>query len=365
MVVLSTVFFIAAVCLVLALTRAGVKISHDSITAGATIACFAFAIQSYTVLSSFNLKWGEPFETILFYMSFLTFNLDVMRYECVMGTNAALHYAGTVLVFPTGCVLYIAIFLVMKFSFLKEKAQFDQLINGLGMISLALYASIAIVAGHPFMCFEHPSWYRDEQHSSVFRYPEVLCNSPEHMPLVGIGVLDVCCFVILLFVLACYITYQLPTRRDVAFATRYRFFFGRFTPDRYYFGLLFLSRSLTLSFVPIMFSSQGPRLLVLLLLLCGYTVAQLLLWPWRGKLTNFVDLLVSVSLISTAIVGCLLTAPSDDVRNVAQMVLVTSFFAMMLTCIGFLGRAAMRSMAGRKKEFKYFLSHHPPHGAIR
>ena len=130
-------------------------------------------------------------------------------------------------------------------------------------------------------CFEHPSWYRDETHSSVFRYPEVLCNSEDHTPLVLVGLLDLVCFVLCLYVLACYITWQQPSRRDVAFATRYRFFFGRFQPDKYYFGLLFLSRSLVLSFIPVMFSSQGPRLLVLLICLCGYTVVQLRTWPWR------------------------------------------------------------------------------------
>ena len=107
-----------------------------------------------------------------------------------------------------------------------------------------------------------------------------------------------------------------------------------------------------------MFSSQGPRLLVLLICLCGYTVLQLLTWPWRGKITNFADLIVSVSLIATSIVGCLLTKPSDEVRTVAQVVLVSSFCALIIVLIAFLGRSAMRSIAGRKKEFKYFLSHH-------
>jgi hypothetical protein len=76
------IFLIFCLSVVLALTRAGVKISHNTILAGATVACFAFAIQSYSVLASFDLNWGEPFETILFYMSLMTFNLDVLHFRC-------------------------------------------------------------------------------------------------------------------------------------------------------------------------------------------------------------------------------------------------------------------------------------------
>jgi hypothetical protein len=179
------------------------------------------------------------------------------------------------------------------------------------------------------------------------------------MPLIAAGTVDLFCFVIFLYVFALYLTYQKPTRRDVGFATRYRFFFGRFSPDKYYWGIVFLSRSLGLAFIPVLLSSQGPRLLVLLIFLCGYTVFQLLVWPWRGKLTNFADLIVSVSLIATGIIGCLLTPPSDDVRNVAQAVLVGSFVALICVLIACLGRAAIRGLAtSRRKDFRYFLSHH-------
>ena len=87
---------------------------------------------------------------------------------------------------------------------------------------------------------------------------------------------------------------------------RFRWLFGRFVPEAYWYGLLWGLKNTTLSRTPVIFANR-PTLLVLACVFSVLTSSLLVCWikPWRTQAANMVDTTVTLLLLlcCTMVVG--------------------------------------------------------------
>ena len=119
--------------------------------------------------------------------------------------------------------------------------------------------------------------------------PSVLCEKNSiHTCMVAIGISAVVLVPLPFLIFACIFTWKYPAllMQNSELLRSARFLFFRFQAARYYYGLIFLSRSFVISLIPIVPGLAGDaasQAWVMITILCAYTLVQQNLHPWRSK----------------------------------------------------------------------------------
>jgi hypothetical protein len=160
--------------------------------------------------------------------------------------------------------------------------------------------------------------------------PEVLVGEPVHT---GLSICGVVHLLVYGGGFMAYCTFACWRLRDFArssgtqgigAAMWYHFFFFKFRPQRYYYGLIQLARSAFIALAPILIPDPHVQVVLLQVVLCSYLVVHSLLWPYRFELHNLVDLATSACMITltTAAAFFLPVTPGTNDASVVQPVVV-------------------------------------------
>lgn len=252
-VVLLIFILLVVVVITLFVLKANPKrLNVDVLHAGVLIGLGFTSLQTLQVYQQMEFDWDKPFADMLRALSFLTFDLRLVNIGCLAGTDSAVRYTGTVMCFPILLALFTSCWGLAK-VISKDKVPLHALTNGLGIISITLYISLAAIGTRPFVCLPHPPDADGTVRESVTAYPDIICGEGDHCTLAGVGglalficavVLGTCCALVHLYSRA-------RRARNRAFMENNRFLFTRFQPDQYYFGLAMLARNTVLSICPI------------------------------------------------------------------------------------------------------------------
>ena len=77
-------------------------------------------IQVLNVFDLVEVNWGEPFLTILNAVQFIAFDLDLVNFQCVVGSAPLAKYVAALCMFPVVTLLYALVCGCLYFYFKKK-----------------------------------------------------------------------------------------------------------------------------------------------------------------------------------------------------------------------------------------------------
>ena len=133
----------AGLVLVLVLYKFATKVDkphRDSlmtVTIGAGLAIAT--VQTLSAFSKVEVQWVEPLKTLRGFLSFLTFDIGILRPGCWFGNVDPLqNYIGSLIMYPMGAGSVMLAFAIAKYL-LKKEITLNQVINAQGLIVSAVF----------------------------------------------------------------------------------------------------------------------------------------------------------------------------------------------------------------------------------
>jgi len=211
----------------------------------------------------------------------------------------------------------------------------DKIINTVGFILVASYVFIVRTSFVPFQLqgqprnLLRPNVGADKacadgglrwgcQSFTLWRYPDVALLTKEWFEMLPWGVASILVFTVGIYVFHIVITCSAPQRFsvDAAFRTRHRYFYGKFRDDRYYWGVVGMTKGLLTNFVGLLNPIIGGFLQTQIIITLNIVFVLLLFWlrPYKIHLNSLLDVMLALTLASIMIMNPLSTA-SDTLHN--------------------------------------------------
>eukprot|EP00416_Gambierdiscus_australes_P024191 CAMPEP_0171079336 /NCGR_PEP_ID=MMETSP0766_2-20121228/15191_1 /TAXON_ID=439317 /ORGANISM="Gambierdiscus australes, Strain CAWD 149" /LENGTH=599 /DNA_ID=CAMNT_0011536517 /DNA_START=45 /DNA_END=1844 /DNA_ORIENTATION=+ len=138
-----------------------------------------------------------------------------------------------------------------------------------------------------------------------------------------------------------------------------RFFYARFKPDKYYFGVIFLVRGTLVPLIPVAFVGAPEvqccsMVFVLLVVMC----VEMMFWPWRTSTANWTAIFMGVCLIMSVVsMGPIMeTTPQDAERSMSWFFCIFTV-GVLIVAVVILSLSLYRRLRPQKR-FGAFLCHH-------
>jgi hypothetical protein len=329
-------------------------------TAGVMIGMTFNLVQILQVFELLTVEWGSPFIDILRITRLFAFELDLLQFECFIGTTPVTRYAAQVFTGPMILVVHGLVCLVYGYRKAGKLRGTVSWTNGWGTMALVLFITFALIAVLPFQCVRHPSGFR-----STYKYMDIRCNvDPAHGALLGLGWFALVFYVIVPFSIFCWLVRQYPiwvANGNQVYLQRSRFLFIRYDHRHYYFALPLLFRNTLIAFAPAILQFVGLQVVFIACMLNVYAGFQLYLKPWRTPMLNRMDGFVSFCVLLMLMGGAVLV-PWDQTQlsettQALQSYLVISCLAVFLALVAMFGHSCYVRLNPEKK-FAIFLSHH-------
>ncbi|CAE8604277.1 unnamed protein product, partial [Polarella glacialis] len=313
------------------------------------------AIQALGAIRQLAIIWVEPVKSVMDALSFITLDIDVMKATCFMQSdNVAVKFIMQMLAYPFLLTILLVAYGLSQFS--REPVSMDSLWNLNGTILFVLFISLTLSMLMPLQCILNPNGT-----SSVAANPGIICwDSGDHVVLTFLAVLGMLIYPVSILSWSLWVTLKYPSRvasgAGLTLNIRYRFLFGRFRPERYYFGTLYLVRNLCVTLVPVLFSNiPALQVVVMGAVLQVFAAIQAMLWPWRTTSSNVSDISISLFLVIVLLGAApLLEIDDPTVLGVLVFVAIVCLFSAGLTVI----LHALYTRFLPPKGFGAFLCHH-------
>mmetsp|Transcript_3026 Transcript_3026/g.6626 ORF Transcript_3026/g.6626 Transcript_3026/m.6626 type:complete len:694 (-) Transcript_3026:35-2116(-) len=298
-------------------------------------------------------------------MTVMSLELEVLQLSCMFNADPVSTYLRAIFpVFLAAAVILVA--LRIKKRKHREINVFLQFCNAMGSILNILLISILLMTFRPFLCYKHPG----TAGASLRNYPSVVCDLAhgDFLAMVVAGILTFVLIPLPFLALAVYSTCKYPQKMSQYggenFLKATGFLFFRFTPSRYYYGLVSMTRSLLVCLVPVVIIDDGGfQVLCLTAILILFSQVQMYLHPWRSHKTNMMDGAQSVILV-LLLVGSGLTTQLDlDKRAVATLGVVG--FALMLFLVLLTMMNTVHRILQVHPFYPYFICHHKADAAAQ
>jgi hypothetical protein len=245
--------------------------------------------------------------------------------------------------------LYIVTQIASKIVPLIKPLEVDSSVNVTGMLLQVMYVMQCKDAFAFFASRDNPS-----NKETLTEFSDVVLWSDEH---VSAGAILITTYLWLVYVIGTYsaftwIVFNAKQKvREQSFRRRYRFVLARWRPDCVYWGLLMLGRNLLIALIPICIrTDEILQTTVFVMLLAIHALGEARVLPWRAFTNNLFEILVSVLLILMGIVGLVFqTDASDDIVNVAAVLVATLFFSVWIICLGTMAHAVTAGSPARRR----------------
>ena len=215
-----------------------------TVTAALTLGQTAAAVQALGAFRQFQIVWREPVLSLLDAISLLALDIKVIRVECALETdNPVNNYVLRLLVYPFFALLLTSFLLLLKAN--GHPIDRDRILNSQGLTVLIAYISLVLSAVLPLQCVPNPNGT-----SSMASNPGVVCwESDPHTTLALLSIIGILMYPVTMLSLVIYITVRQPTLiglgQGLMLARRYRWLFQRFTPECFYYGVIYIAAKLS------------------------------------------------------------------------------------------------------------------------
>eukprot|EP00930_Biecheleria_cincta_P028573 TRINITY_DN19944_c0_g2_i1.p1 TRINITY_DN19944_c0_g2~~TRINITY_DN19944_c0_g2_i1.p1 ORF type:complete len:1742 (-),score=234.93 TRINITY_DN19944_c0_g2_i1:108-5333(-) len=313
------------------------------------------ALQALGAVSQLAIDWQEPVRTFMELLALLTLDFDVANMSCLVQENSPVaKFAMQLVTYPFLLATLTTGFFLSKLT--KSPVTLDSFWNLNGSILFVLFISMTLAMLGPLQCLENPNGLM-----SVAENPGIVCwRSSEHAVLSGLSILGIVIYPVAILAWAGWTTLQYPSRiasgSGLMLNVRYRFLFGRFRPEHYYFGLLYLVRNMVIALVPVVFANTTTLQIVAMGAVLQWSAAlQASLWPWRTLGSNLSDLAISQCL-GLVLLGAAPLLEVNDSSMLANLIF-TVVMLLFLAGLAVIGHAVY-SRFRPPRAFGAFLCHH-------
>jgi len=254
-------------------------------------------------------------------------------------------------VFPSVVMGFGLFFLISRLLPDKHHMDARKMQNSLITFNQGLLITFANLSLSAFKCFLHPNGKK-----TLFPYPAILCWAGDHGLFVVVSVI-MCCVVLMPFnVTFVYAVHKLYRHRGdprvtIDLLVRFKLFFSRWRPERWYWGFVFTVRQ---------------QLLVLSLMVAGDDVYSQFVWttsvltahvvlltffmPWRMLEMNVLEIsTVTLTILLLFCVGAFLEPSVEPTKyDAAQLtIMVVAFVLILLSIIRVALFVLLRGRKGR------------------
>ncbi|CAE7745638.1 unnamed protein product, partial [Symbiodinium microadriaticum] len=238
-------------------------------------------------------------------------------------------YGSQLLAYPAVLLGTVVFWLLARW--VKRPISFNSFLNLHGVLLVALLTAMSLTVMRPFQCRPNPNGL----HTMSTR-TDVICWSPEHGPLVVLASLGILAYPVAILSSIAFLTWK-----GLEVLEKYKFLFGRFRPERYYYALLLSTHNMVVALIPAALVS-APALQVGIM----------------GAVANYNDLVLSTALL----ILLLLASPLLRLDQTDTSFLV----AVLLTCVlcvlplAAISSACMAVSVRLRSQSRYdaFLCHH-------
>lgn len=316
------------------------------------------AIQAMAAMHKLQIDLPEPLATIMGTVKLFALDFDLLRLPCMfMSDDPVNGFVVKLTVYPFFLLSLLAAALMSKL--VRRPLDSTKLKNANGMVLFLAYTSLTLAVMLPFQCRVSPGGFM-----SMASNPGLKCFADSrHTRLVVLAVLGVLAYPasILSWVIFATMTFKrkMSTESGVRKLQGYRFLFGRFRPECYHFGLLFLVRNGLVATIPAVLVPY-PAMQVLLMasiLLLG-SFLQVRCWPWRTDPANFSDMLLGYLLLMMSFgLGSFTNTGEPQVSAPLGTTLVALLGCALAACVLMLAVGIYQRFQPPKR-FGIFLCHH-------
>lgn len=293
--------------------------------------------QFLAVLGSFNPELPAQAQETTRSMSFALGDPPAMNADCFAGTSFQVQYTSQA-VRPLIIAFFffgnwaLSVFLNAATRGYVKRMSFDHTCNVCGMVLVSLYVGLCKVSISFFECTGHAA-----APDTLLQFPSVVCNSDEHMSMAALGYLAVAVYMIGILALAVYVSIRAPAlyRESPSFRVRFRFLFSRWRPDKWYFGAVYMLRDALVLLVAVMAPKDTVVQLSLMLIFLALPMVSVALhWPWRDNRTNYVDMAITVGLITFIALSYKFVTNTEDATGKGMAEAIGFFMVLLLGCVG-------------------------------
>ncbi|CAE7632015.1 unnamed protein product [Symbiodinium sp. CCMP2592] len=341
---------VAASILMSRARRVAVSIFIVCVIFGQLVVC----LQSLEAIYQFEITWIDPARAVL--SSLAIFSLDI-EFSCILDPQShVVEYGSQLLAYPAVLLGTVGFWLLARW--VKRPISFNSFLNLHGVLLVALLTAMSLTAMRPFQCRPNPNGL----HTMSTR-TDVICWSPEHGPLVVLASLGILAYPVAILSTIAFLTWKYPTwlrsGGGLEVLEKYKFLFGRFRPERYYYALLLSAHNMVVALIPAaLVAAPALQVGIMGAVICTKLTAQSLLWPWRSDVANYNDLVLSTALL----ILLLLASPLLRLNQTDTSFLVAVLLACVLCVLPLaaLSSACMAVSVRLRSQSKYdaFLCHH-------
>eukprot|EP00930_Biecheleria_cincta_P022678 TRINITY_DN16531_c0_g1_i1.p1 TRINITY_DN16531_c0_g1~~TRINITY_DN16531_c0_g1_i1.p1 ORF type:complete len:1023 (+),score=128.73 TRINITY_DN16531_c0_g1_i1:127-3069(+) len=347
-----------AVSYVVVAKRGEEREGHAILMAFTSMGLLVAVSQQISIISQISVVFKEPLLGVLSIFHVLIFDIEIFNLGCIVDFTPLRRFVLKIFMIVIGAIAIVGVHAL--FVFFRRGGKFVQemhvLSNVLGFFALAFYISVTSTALSPYQCKENPN-----QLWTAWKFESVVCwQSEVHgLMLVAGSVALLGPLAFLAYSCVAVMRYgQEMSQGNAGFLNSHRFFFGRYSSDKYWCTLFYLLRSLLLSMTPLI-----PNHIMQIFLAQGIWLAQLIFAvhfkPYRSDGLNFLEVDCSVCLVCLLVLCPFFAEPTPEMSTMATYI---ALVVVILPCIMLLFGVvvAVRRHIGqrRKQTFKFFLCHH-------
>jgi len=328
-----------------------------TVTAWITLGQLTTAVQALSTLNQLDVRFVDPARYVLEVCSLMQFELGLLRGPCLFRRDDPVEmFVVKLLVLPLIAGVLCIFWVVSKF--VKRPIALDVVCNAVGVIATMFYIGLTLSVLLPLQCRLNPN-----DRYSMSTEPGLECfSSDTHSVLVILACLGILAYPVAILAWAIWATMRfssLARTGTVHKLKAQRFFFARFKPDKYYFGLILLIRNTLVALIPVSLVGtpevQCCALSFVLLVAFSLEVAHM---PWRTGAANMSAVLMGVLILMVVVgVGPLVDSNAERAQQAISWYMATCSFGVLLAALGFFG-FSVYTRCRQARRYGAFLCHH-------
>ena len=231
----------------------------------------------FSLICELNAEFAPAVATVLFNVEWLMFDSGVLSAECVVGKSVAARYCAPLAVPFLLTISSVAGNKVMRhFQEAKDSLDGSRLHDRLGLLFTLLYVLLAKWAAQYLEVASHPN-----ASDTVVAFPEVDCQSQEHLSMLPGFVFAMVFYVVSIPVYMGFLCFRAPKRFcSESFAWSVKFLVSKWTPCSWWFSLVLLLRNLFAAMVSVIFVDGNQQLFSMGAVYLLYLYAVASVKPW-------------------------------------------------------------------------------------
>jgi len=300
----------------------------------------ALLIQRLGILSSFSVEYPEPLRTLMAFsdlavmnlgsvFQYLPFQMGPLELDCIL--PGVIERTLVTLALPLLWIANLCVLALVSEAILGHPVSRDCVLNTIGRILMIFFVGITSSTLSHFHCHEHPGGQL-----TLARHYAVVCYSSTWYEMLPAVMLAAIVYTVAFPAAVIYVVWVAPRSyaSDPSFRIRYRFLFGIFTAERFYWSIWLMVSGLGLNLIQVMFRFGQSQLytLVFWVGMCAICSAEKL--PFKYMYCNHTALALDLCLI---MVGVLSTSFQKPLPQDQRDYLNSNLAAIMVTVLGCCG----------------------------